>query len=189
MTPTVPFSQAQDLCAQIAGWRETAAQAYRNVDYYRGLVVQIGDMFGEAAHLADDGSRSEDVLCAKVPQLVAALRAEVERLRTTLDVVNEIRNSIIGTQTINWSEHVYPLVAALNAAGIIGLDYPEGKVRYGTMLERTLAAEADVQTLAEALEDIRDFAKGRASFYEIFICATDALARPGVMRVREEGSL
>ena len=51
-------------------WQDFAAQSEKNTDYYRGLLVQIGEMFGEDAHIADDGSRMEDVLCAKVPQLV-----------------------------------------------------------------------------------------------------------------------
>jgi len=53
-------------------WYETAAQMSRNSDYYRGLVVQIGKMLGEEAYISDDGSVQEDVLCAKIPELVAA---------------------------------------------------------------------------------------------------------------------
>jgi len=37
-----------------------------------------------------------------------------------LGKINDIRNSIIGCQTVNWSEHIYPLVAALEGAGIEG---------------------------------------------------------------------
>ena len=53
-------------------WYDTAAQMSRNADYYRGLVVQIGKMFGAEAYISDDGSVQDDVLCAKVPELVAA---------------------------------------------------------------------------------------------------------------------
>ncbi len=52
-------------------WCETAAQHCRNEDYYRGLVQRIGAMFGEDAYRADDGSVMQDVLCAKVPEIVA----------------------------------------------------------------------------------------------------------------------
>lgn len=41
----------------------------------------------------------------------------------TLIKINDIRNSIIGCQTVNWSEHIYPLVAALEKAGIEGAGY------------------------------------------------------------------
>lgn len=60
------------------------------------------------------------------PAALAELRAAREengRLRRALAQVNEIRNSIIGLQTVNWSAHIYPLVAALNGAGFQGKDY------------------------------------------------------------------
>lgn len=52
----------------VRGWYDTALQHHRNEEYYRGLVVQIGEMLGEAAYTSDDGTRQEDVLCAKVPE-------------------------------------------------------------------------------------------------------------------------
>lgn len=57
---------------QIASWMETAAQNQRNADYYRGLLVKCGEAIGDKAYIADDGTRSEDVLCAKIPELVDA---------------------------------------------------------------------------------------------------------------------
>lgn len=55
-----------------SGWEKSAAQFCSGMEYYRGLVDQIGEMLGEAAHICDDGSRSEDILRAKVPELVKA---------------------------------------------------------------------------------------------------------------------
>jgi len=66
-----------DLEVERDNWIDTAKQHHRNEDYYRGLVVQIGEMFGEIAHVSDDGLVQEDVLCAKVPELVEqALKEE-----------------------------------------------------------------------------------------------------------------
>jgi hypothetical protein len=76
---------------------------------------------------------------------VKALIAEVRALREALGSINVIRNSIIGLQTLNWSEHVYPLVAALDAAGFEGMDYPEAREFFGTMLGRCNAAEDDAE--------------------------------------------
>lgn len=59
------------------GYQEIARQAQRNCDYYRGLVLQIGEMFGEAAFISDDGSKQDSILCAKVPELVADLIKKV----------------------------------------------------------------------------------------------------------------
>ncbi len=52
---------------------DTAAQYARNAAYYRGLVERCGEAIGEKAFIADDGGRHEDVLCAKVPELVEGL--------------------------------------------------------------------------------------------------------------------
>ena len=53
------------------GWREDAGRGTRNQEYYRGLLVKIGDMFGDAAKSDDTGAVGEDVICCKVPELVA----------------------------------------------------------------------------------------------------------------------
>ena len=49
--------------------------------------------------------------------VVVALETERDALKATLRKINGIRNSIIGQQGFNFSEHAYPLVAALNEAG------------------------------------------------------------------------
>lgn len=61
---------------------------------------------------------------------IADLRRQVEerdatigKLRAALDRINEIRNDIVGRQSLNWSLHIYPLVAALNDAGYVSADY------------------------------------------------------------------
>ncbi len=62
-------------------WMETAAMHHRNEEFYRGIVCQIGEMFGMVARTSDDGSVQEDVLALKVPELVARLIAEKARGR------------------------------------------------------------------------------------------------------------
>lgn len=58
---------------KIAMWMDTAAQNQLNTDYYRGLVERCGKAIGKDAYTQDDGGVCEDVLCAKVPELVEAL--------------------------------------------------------------------------------------------------------------------
>lgn len=89
-----------------------------------------------------------------IASALAALERERDEALAALTKINAIRNSIIGLQTMNWSEHIYPLVAALNAAGIEGMDYPEARENFGTMLERTNAAEAELATLRASAERI-----------------------------------
>ena len=67
--------QISDPNAEIAAWMETAAAAQRNTDFYRSLLIEIGELFGRAAHISDDGSYQADVLIAKVPDLVKELLA------------------------------------------------------------------------------------------------------------------
>ncbi len=73
---TLPLEEEAERNREAAAWRETAEQCQRNTDYYRGLVVRIGKLFGLAARTSDDGSVQEDILVAKVPELVEALFRE-----------------------------------------------------------------------------------------------------------------
>ena len=59
--------------AQIKNWMDAACEYAKNADYYRGLLVECGEQIGKSAYKCDDGSYSEDVLCAKIPELVKEL--------------------------------------------------------------------------------------------------------------------
>ena len=61
---------AEAIAKRIADWMETAALYAKNADYYRGLVERCGKALGKEAYTQDDGGVVEDVLCAKVPELV-----------------------------------------------------------------------------------------------------------------------
>lgn len=59
-------------------WMDSARQYAKNEAYYRGLIeAALKDI--PAAYLCDDGTRSEDVLCAKLPEIVHALAAQPPR--------------------------------------------------------------------------------------------------------------
>jgi hypothetical protein len=58
-----------------------------------------------------------DAICPEITHW----RAESANMRAALQKISEIRDSIIGLQKFNWSEHAYPLVAALDAAGFTGI--------------------------------------------------------------------
>lgn len=75
--------------AQADAWKESAAQHCRNEQYYRDLVVRIGKLFGEQAYVSDDGSKQDDVLCAKVPELVEKLSKRVAFLEKLLEPWSE----------------------------------------------------------------------------------------------------
>jgi hypothetical protein len=62
---------AEAVAKRIVAWMDTAAQNQRNTDYYRGLLIRCGEAIGSRAYIADDGTRMEDVLCAKIPEIIA----------------------------------------------------------------------------------------------------------------------
>lgn len=81
--PKHPLSEAR---CETKAWKETAAQQARDVTYYQGLLDKIGLLFGEAAHISDDGSRQDSIIRAKIPELVTILfqgvASEVARVST-----------------------------------------------------------------------------------------------------------
>lgn len=60
-------------------WKDTAAMFLRNQEFFSNVINRIGAVFGRAAKTCDDGSVTTDVLVLKVPELVEALHAEVNR--------------------------------------------------------------------------------------------------------------
>jgi len=62
-------------------WELIARQYARDFGFYRELVTTIGKEFGIEAYTSDDGSVQDHVLALKVPELVAALMAEVKMRR------------------------------------------------------------------------------------------------------------
>ena len=63
-------SKEEAVAKQIAYWMQTAAFYEKNAEYYRSLVDRCGEAIGLEAYIADDGGRADDVLCAKVPEIV-----------------------------------------------------------------------------------------------------------------------
>lgn len=70
-------ADAPETCER-SPWEETAAHFCRNMEYYRGLVDRIGRAIGPEAYTADDGTFSDDVLRAKVPEIIERLLKPTE---------------------------------------------------------------------------------------------------------------
>lgn len=60
-------------------------------------------------------------------KVICIAAEELEELRKSLAKIDAIRNDIVGRQLIHWSEHIYPLVAALHEAGYEGAGYDKAK--------------------------------------------------------------
>lgn len=65
-------------------------------------------------------------------------------LHTALEKIDAIRNDIIGRQSINWSAHIYPLVAALEGAGFRGLGYDKARAAIETLEQENERLKADL---------------------------------------------
>jgi len=80
---------AEAVAKRIANLMASAAQFHRNADYYRGLVQECGEAVGKEAYIQDDGGIVDEVLCAKVPELVVRQATENARLK---DLIGELKH-------------------------------------------------------------------------------------------------
>jgi len=69
--PVMDVKLGEVFAKHLSFWMQTAAQNQRNADYYRGLLERCGAIIGDRAYLCDDGSKSQDVLCAKIPEIIS----------------------------------------------------------------------------------------------------------------------
>ena len=83
---------SEKLLREIENWRETAQRHAGNEDFYRRIVVETGKLLGPEAYISDDGSVQQDILCAKVFELVKK-RLEA-RQPPALDVLREALEKI-----------------------------------------------------------------------------------------------
>jgi hypothetical protein len=63
------------------GWKEIAEQHCRNETYYRGLLIQIGELLGPAAYKSYDGTIHDEPLVAKLPGCVRDLLTLQEKMK------------------------------------------------------------------------------------------------------------
>lgn len=88
-------AEVQRLKFECDNWEETARRHANNEAFYRGIVVKIGNMFGDAAKTSDDGSVQQDVLALKVPELVKNLNLNLGKTVNLLrDIAAEAGDAI-----------------------------------------------------------------------------------------------
>lgn len=118
------------------------------------------DAFGDDSDVYCPRCFASGADCGMVADAISSLREENERLRKALEKVDAIRNSIIGFQNVGWSDHIYPLVAALEDAGFNGKGYDVMRTEIRTMLEaerQLSASQAQLNTYREALEPFAEW--------------------------------
>ena len=81
------FAALEEALQERDNWENDARERQRNTEFYQSLIDEIGGHFGEVAFIRDDGSKSDSILRAKVPELV-------ERLQIRYGVVCEERDAL-----------------------------------------------------------------------------------------------
>lgn len=121
---------------------------------------------------------------------------DIDRLVAALQKINAIRDSIVSTQTVNWSEHVYPLVAALNEAGFQGKPYPADREYLGSLIQQRDAAVAERDAQRQRAEDaeaevdrltarVRELAEVRLERFEYQSGSTDMVLKANPVLIQE----
>lgn len=73
--------RSHDEAGEGCAWYDFAKQLSNDVEFWRGLVLRCGEVFGVEARTADDGSVADSVLALKVPELVERQSQEIATLR------------------------------------------------------------------------------------------------------------
>jgi hypothetical protein len=141
-TPAATTASAKDQAkAEHVAWLDKESGRAQAITMASASGEQCLDCFGTGVY----PSKETCISCKGLGLVELETRATALSRDAAMDEalrkINEIRNSIVGLNTLNWSEHVYPLVAALDAAGYEGMEYPEARKYYGTLLERAVKAE------------------------------------------------
>jgi hypothetical protein len=64
-------AMCEAVAKRIALWMDTAAQQTRNAEFYRDLLDRCAQHLGDEVFICDDGSRCDEPLRLKIPELVA----------------------------------------------------------------------------------------------------------------------
>lgn len=73
------LARVEELEKSLKAEHEQAIFYAKGLDYYRGVLVTIGEAIGREAYIAEDGSVQQDVLIAKLPELVKELVLTIEK--------------------------------------------------------------------------------------------------------------
>lgn len=101
--------------------------------------------------LAGETSANEAV--SELLDAVERLTRERDEARKALSEIREVMDCVVGTQSVNWSAHVYPIIASLSRAGYDGAGYEEARDMARTLIAERDEARAVARTLAESTSD------------------------------------
>lgn len=143
-----------DDCAHLLGLPEMDGCSEYGGGAIRKAIEELTDKVDSAELTADgvvEGSAEWEDDCKTAQKEVQELRKilEVSQLCRTglsetiscyaaaLEKINELRNDIIARQSMGWPRHIYPLVAALDAAGFEGMEYDKAVEKFKATVKAT----------------------------------------------------
>ncbi len=141
----------------------------------------------DASNRATPGGMAHGDFIGALALLAPMLLDEIERLRGALQKVSDIRDSIVGLQGFDFSEHAYPLVAVLNEAGFEGAGYKIARKNLGTLIDQIKAMTAARNAaceIAEAATFVIDNAlchSCRSAIDNVSVESIDALRKVGAL--------
>lgn len=101
-------------------------------------------------HPGTDDPLSEVLACREI------VKTQRDAKHAALEKINSIRCSIVGMQGFNFSEHAYPLVAALDAAGYESPGYEINRKNLGTLIEQAQAADTARDEARAERDELRE---------------------------------
>ncbi len=117
------------------GWEQTAAQQRDGAQYYRNLLVECGEAIGKEAYTCDAGTTQQDVLAAKVPELVRGLVSDISDYaiacgvaRGQIDFLEDERRSQVAVNP-KWEDTVH-LIYDIMRDEVNAIDECEKWLRY-----------------------------------------------------------
>lgn len=88
------LKQLVTLALQCQGWQEIAKQHCSNEQFYRELLDQTAAHLGPEVFIADDGSKMDEPIRLKIPELVKRL---VDEMESTSKSINELHTFLVDT--------------------------------------------------------------------------------------------
>lgn len=76
----------------LARWIKSAAISMKNTEYYYSIIEEAGKLLGPDAYTCDDGTVSQDVLAAKIVELVQQRVQTIRTITSTLGNCSAFEN-------------------------------------------------------------------------------------------------
>lgn len=83
--PSLQGAEKDEMVRVFAGWLDTLASEQKATQHYQKQLDEMGKLFGKEAYICDDGSVSDSILRAKVPELVTKAVKEATEYRKLMN--------------------------------------------------------------------------------------------------------